>query len=466
MKKILMIFIFILSAATVCFSASNSTESLTISTYYPSPYGVYRNLKLNPSDTEPGGTALSPGVMYYNNSSDNIVYYNKTSSWVHLNGGGGGGGNGTYWNETSAHHIYNTNAGFVGIGTQVPQSPLTVQYSDSNAQEPDPVVARFIKHVNGVSPDQFFSFYLFPPNTWTSYLDSTTLIYTCADPPETQELAAGNQAGSIRFNVGGFGDSYSEVMRLVNSNGANLTGSGAPDGRVGIGTTNPLFPLHVETNREMTTPLMIRGMTAGYRTGMFTITPYADTVYLAYGCYLKNTDWMHDPYQYVEWPSLNLKTSYEGAKLSIEPDEGVKWSCYNSAGIGPGGKITWNVANGLVLWDEQGNWVSATCPASSRKLKENFVGMDPDDLLGKISQLEISRWNYKSEYKSVIHIGPVAEDFNRLFKTGSKEDVLHLIDSIGVSLAGVKALSGKINAQQQKIEKFKREIQGLRAQLK
>jgi hypothetical protein len=113
----------------------------------------------------------------------------------------------------------------------------------------------------------------------------------------------------------------------------------------------------------------------------------------------------------------------------------------------------------------RGYWVAGICPTSSRKLKENFTRINLDDILGKIDQLEVSRWSYKFEGRSITHIGPVAEDFYRLFKTGSHEDELHVIDSIGVSLAGVKALSGKINVQQQKIEEFRREVKSLKAQL-
>jgi hypothetical protein len=71
---------------------NNLTESLTITTYYPSPYGVYRNLKLNPTEVTPSGPALSPGVMFYNNTSDTIMYYNNAHKWVNLTEGNVSGG--------------------------------------------------------------------------------------------------------------------------------------------------------------------------------------------------------------------------------------------------------------------------------------------------------------------------------------------------------------------------------------
>ncbi len=92
MKKVsilLLIFSGALFIPVFCFAQSNQTESLTITTYYPSPYGVYKNLRLHPT-AEPT-TGVDAGVMYYDTGLDLIRYYNKTNQWVNLTGGGGGG---------------------------------------------------------------------------------------------------------------------------------------------------------------------------------------------------------------------------------------------------------------------------------------------------------------------------------------------------------------------------------------
>lgn len=79
--KCIILFILALFVTAICFAQSNYTESLTVTTYYPSPYGVYRNLKLNPSD-EPTGSAVSPGVMYFNRTDLNVyIYKNATLGW-------------------------------------------------------------------------------------------------------------------------------------------------------------------------------------------------------------------------------------------------------------------------------------------------------------------------------------------------------------------------------------------------
>jgi hypothetical protein len=87
MRIIILIFIFALSINFVCFASSDQSESITITTYYPSPYGEYKTLRLYPSD-EPVGSAVQPGVMYFN-QSDNTTYIYNGSEWGRMGSSGG-----------------------------------------------------------------------------------------------------------------------------------------------------------------------------------------------------------------------------------------------------------------------------------------------------------------------------------------------------------------------------------------
>ena len=71
---------------------SSAQEEITFTTYYPSPHGVYRNLRLFPDD---GSTmscdANNEGVMYYD-STDNIIKVcvdtgGGTYDWQPMGGG-------------------------------------------------------------------------------------------------------------------------------------------------------------------------------------------------------------------------------------------------------------------------------------------------------------------------------------------------------------------------------------------
>jgi len=81
MKKIIPVFVFVMSFSflTYCF-AQYGNETITITTYYPSPYGVYKNLEMYPSDEPTVG--VKPGVMYFNKDNNTLlIYVNDTAQW-------------------------------------------------------------------------------------------------------------------------------------------------------------------------------------------------------------------------------------------------------------------------------------------------------------------------------------------------------------------------------------------------
>lgn len=65
-------------------------ETFTITTYYPSPYGVYKTLRLYPTDDILPTVSCNNGEMYYDNS-ENKFYGCSNTVWVELGSGGGGG---------------------------------------------------------------------------------------------------------------------------------------------------------------------------------------------------------------------------------------------------------------------------------------------------------------------------------------------------------------------------------------
>ncbi|RLI90208.1 MAG: hypothetical protein DRO95_06610, partial [Candidatus Altiarchaeales archaeon] len=167
---------FILILFTLIFTLPGIAQkkSITITTYYPAPYGVYREIRSqkmaigdnysDPSqhcwlggscpfpdidedadlvvegnvgigETEPeykldiaGALRLQPGsaptgvngVIYYDSSEDKFKCY-QAGSWVDCMGSGTG-----YW-AASGNHIYNTNTGNVGIGITNPRAKLHVK---------------------------------------------------------------------------------------------------------------------------------------------------------------------------------------------------------------------------------------------------------------------------------------------------------------------------------------------------
>ncbi|MCX7926589.1 MAG: hypothetical protein N2606_00390 [Candidatus Omnitrophica bacterium] len=58
-------------------------EIMNITTYYPSPVGSYRTIRLFPTST-PTGNLEKEGVIYYN-ATDHILYYRNSTKWFPLN---------------------------------------------------------------------------------------------------------------------------------------------------------------------------------------------------------------------------------------------------------------------------------------------------------------------------------------------------------------------------------------------
>ncbi len=99
-----------------------------------------------------------------------------------------------------------------------------------------------------------------------------------------------------------------------------------------------------------------------------------------------------------------------------------------------------NTSSGASL-TSGGTWTNA----SDRNLKENFVELDKEDILTKINSLPLTKWNYKTEDSSIMHIGPMAQDFYATFGLGGSDKSVSTIDPAGVALVGVQALSGKVD---------------------
>jgi hypothetical protein len=317
----------------------------------------------------------------------------------------------------------------------------------------------FDKWYKDKNTDQYLSFYMYPNGTDVepAYKNDSAAIYSCED--QHLKFAALDPSGSISFNVGGYNTTNSEVMRLVNPGGESN-----PSARVGIGNSTPPFALFVDSNIESSTTFAARMVqpvcqATGTKSGYWNLIPYNDAMYIAFGVYLKNTNWYLDQFDYEGSGVINTK----GSKLILDPRLGLSmWSVrpggYN---VATGRITTWYPAGGpILLADKLGAWQTP----SNRQNKENITPLNYDEIMQQISQLDITRWNYKADAPTVTHIGPVAEDFYPLFKTG-KETSLAPADSAGVCLAGAKALSGKINSQEQQLQELQALIKDIKSKM-
>jgi hypothetical protein len=509
MKKTIcgiIVFLMVCMAHT-CANAQQQRKS-TVVTYYPAPVADYSTIQLSPSNTAPAnanpgdmfynsssdriqykkngtgwadfggsgnistqylppedvfpGTAVI-GDVFYNNQTDTIMYLNKTGRWVNLAAD-------PYWslsaliNATAEdpyphYAVYLTNQTLrrVGVGTSSPEAALHVVKNQTPAAE-DEAIAGFYKEYSsdGSGTDMYTIGFtegsLIVP---AAYDYNSSWLYGCHDPSTALKFAALSPDGSISFNAGGYNDSNSEVMRLTNPGGESR-----PTPRVSIGNPSASMPfaLFIDSGQNDTSIFAARGVSApvsgNLKSGYWNWAPfYGTTANMNYGMY-QTSDGI-----YIDRYNNGTGLNQDGSQIGICEDEGLELRTlgpgfYDASFMKTGG---WKLAK--TLFNTTGYW-QISC---ARALKNNIVPLDENEMLQKISELDVSRWNYKAEGPSVTHIGPVAEDFYRLFKTGWSEKELPPTESAGVSLAGVKALSAKLNAQQSRIDRLETAIKNLKS---
>jgi hypothetical protein len=125
---------------------------------------------------------------------------------------------------------------------------------------------------------------------------------------------------------------------------------------------------------------------------------------------------------------------YSGGQPMVTLDSDGDGYLDNALGVGVDPTHRIDVAGGAYC--DGTNWVNA----SDENVKENFESVDGQELLGKISELEVTKWNYKGNADGMKHIGPTAQDFKKIFDVGSDGKTISTIDPSGIALAAIKEL--------------------------
>ena len=102
---------------------------------------------------------------------------------------------------------------------------------------------------------------------------------------------------------------------------------------------------------------------------------------------------------------------------------------------------------------------------SDVNMKRDIVAVEQQDVLDKVMELPISEWSYK-DAPDARHIGPMAQDFYRLFTLGETDKGISSIDTGGVALAAIQAVKREKDEQiAQLMDEKNREITALRSEL-
>jgi hypothetical protein len=163
-----------------------------------------------------------------------------------------------------------------------------------------------------------------------------------------------------------------------------------------------------------------------------------------------------DGNHYLAWANaLGNQTGFDGPAL-----------VGNAGGVlGTRGGSNWSLR-----WNSNGTVAtrSTLLQGSDRNIKENFITIDPQEILTNVLALPITRWNYKDD-PIAPHIGPVAQDFHAAFGLGSDDKFIAMVDEEGVALAAIKGLNQKVEDKDGELRALLREqagqIKALQAEL-
>ena len=109
---------------------------------------------------------------------------------------------------------------------------------------------------------------------------------------------------------------------------------------------------------------------------------------------------------------------------------------------------------GVVLLPDGNSWGAV----SDVKLKENFIPVDGESFLKKISAIPLTTWNYKGQDAKLLrHYGPMAQDFYNAFGRDDLgeigcDSIINQQDFLGVNFIGVQALEKRTTRLQNQLD--------------
>jgi trimeric autotransporter adhesin len=107
-----------------------------------------------------------------------------------------------------------------------------------------------------------------------------------------------------------------------------------------------------------------------------------------------------------------------------------------------------------------GTWAAT----SDRAAKTAITPINAQAILRKVAALPISSWQYLSE-TGVRHIGPMSQDFKRLFAVGPDERSITTIDADGVALAAIQGLNQVVQKKDAEIAALKKRLAAIEKRL-
>ena len=278
----------------------------------------------------------------------------------------------------------------------------------------------------------------------------------------------GNYNISLGYGAGSNNQSDSNIYLGVNAgsfnNGKNNIGMGASAGDGNAGSDNVLIGLKTGINNNGSNNTIVGAGSAtdlNYTAARNGITLLGSNIsvvtWRADGVYHASSSPISDA------TAIGYNSVVKTSNTMVFGDTAVNSWLFNTNAVASSGAalvVGNNSTNGNGAYLTTGGvWTNA----SDKNKKEHFQNLNTDEILSKIEQLPISRWNYKGLPEQ--HIGPVAQDFYQLFQVGTDDKTISTIDPSGIALAGIQGLYHKLQEAEQQKQEMTKQIDQLQERL-
>lgn len=111
------------------------------------------------------------------------------------------------------------------------------------------------------------------------------------------------------------------------------------------------------------------------------------------------------------------------------------------------------LTSGVSLAAGGGSWSTL----SDRRMKTNIRKVNYNTVLQGVKSVPVYTWSYKTQDSSIVHVGPMAQDFSNAFHVGESDSTISSVDADGINFAAVKALEEKtaeLKAKEQEIDEL------------
>jgi hypothetical protein len=143
--------------------------------------------------------------------------------------------------------------------------------------------------------------------------------------------------------------------------------------------------------------------------------------------------------------------------------DSIQATAQNQFSLRAGGGIRMFTNAALTSGVQMAAGASSWVVVSDRNRKEDFQALEGEDVLSRLRLVPVSRWKYRAEEdRSTLHIGPMAQDFQRAFGLTSDSTSINMSDLDGVNLAAVQALERRTTALREENAKLTGEVAELR----